>query len=101
MPLAPLPDSGFISAVGTDAPFHAVNEHIHGSGCPERTDAHQYGYQVRNDAHGCGEAIFSPFYKCIVDVYLLPDSCQYKYHDDAHEQYVGCSGAYSVHGVFV
>jgi len=92
IPRAPLPERGFISA---------VNQSVHGARGTEHGDAYQYGYKIRDDAHGSGETVLRSLYECLIDIDLFLYAGSDETDDYCHQHDVGNGGGDAVHQVFV
>ena len=79
-------------------PFQSVDEHVHGSAGTEHADAHQNGYQIRNDAHGGLKTVFGTVDERVIHIHALAHAGHDKSYDDRQQQCAGDGGAHRVHG---
>ena len=90
-----------IAAAELNKPPYAIHDEVHRSRSTEHADGNKYRNEIRDDADGCFEASFRPFDKCLIDIYLLANTCRNEGDDDGEEDDVGYDSAPEVHRLTV
>ena len=104
MARAPLPENGFISAVGRaidparveaktqHGAAHAAHQQVKRAAGAKHRNRHQHGHKIRNDRDGCVKALFRAFDKRLVGIDATPHRHQQKGDDQPEQQHVAEDG---------